>query len=184
MPLTVIGIGLIGGLIALGGLVAWVNRPPERRPAWLKWLIVLATPLGLPLYYGVRWSLSIPAIMLERAGPVAALRRSSALVKGHWFAVAGVWLVLSIVVGILQSIPGALIGLIAVLVGVSSGDPEGLGLIVNVANSAASVVGSVLFGSLSFIAATIMFIDLRNRHEGLDLAERLDLLQPVTLTEP
>ncbi|MDQ3702396.1 MAG: hypothetical protein M3442_15970, partial [Chloroflexota bacterium] len=82
------------------------------------------------------------------------------------------------------SIPGALIGLIAVLVGVSSGDPEGLGLIVNVANSAASVVGSVLFGSLSFIAATIMFIDLRNRHEGLDLAERLDLLQPVTLTEP
>ncbi len=178
LPFAVLGVGIVGGLIALLAVIVWVNRPAGRRPAWLKWLMILATPFGLPIYYGVRWSLSIPAIMLERAGPVAALRRSAALVKGNWFPVAGIWLVLSIVVGILQSIPGAIIGLLALVLGLNSGDPQGPGLIVNVANSAASVVGSVLFGALSFIAATIMFIDLRNRHEGTDLDERLDLLQP------
>ena len=42
---------------------------------------------------------------------------------------------------------------------------------------AVSIAGSILFGALSFIAATIMFVDARDRLEGTDLAERLDLLQ-------
>ena len=178
LPLLIVGLGgLLGGLVMLIGLAVWVNRPPERRGNGLKWLIILACPFGLALFYGVRWSLAIPAIFLENAGPVAALKRSGNLVQGRWFVVFGVWLVLGVVVFILQSIPAALIGLAGTLIGASAGDPEGAGLAVGIAQNAASIAGSILFGSLSFIAATIMFVDARNRLEGTDLAERLDLLQ-------
>jgi hypothetical protein len=184
MPLFVItGFGILGGLVALIGLAVWVNRPEEQRGNGLKWLIILATPFGLPLYYGVRWSLAIPAIFQERAGPVQALRRSAELVDGRWFPVFGVWVVLWVVIALLQSIPVTLITIFGTILGATAADPDGAGLMVSVAQNAASIVGTVLFGALSFIAATLMFVDARNRREGADLAERLTQIEggvPVT----
>ena len=178
IPLFFVGLaGILGGLVMLIGLAVWVNRPVERRTNRLKWLIILACPFGLVLYYGVRWSLAIPVIFLENAGPVAALKRSGNLVEGRWFQVFGVWLVLGIVTFILQSIPAALIGLVGSIIGANAADPRGAGLAVGIAQNAASIAGSILFGALSFIAATIMFVDARNRLEGTDLVERLDLIQ-------
>jgi hypothetical protein len=184
MPLfAILGFGILGGLIALVGLAVWVNRPEEQRGNGLKWLIILTAPFGLPLYYGVRWSLAIPAIFLERAGPVQALRRSAELVDGRWFPVFGVWVVLWVVIALLQTIPAAVISIFGTILGVNAADPNAAGLTVSVAQNAASIIGTVLFGALSFIAATIMFVDARNRREGADLAERLTLIEggvPVT----
>ena len=184
MPLFAItGFGILGGLIALVGLAVWVNRPEEQRGNGLKWLIILTAPFGLPLYYGVRWSLAIPAIFQERAGPVQALRRSAELVDGRWFPVFGVWVVLWVVIALLQTIPAAVISIFGTILGANAADPSAAGLTVSVAQNAASIVGTVLFGALSFIAATIMFVDARNRREGADLAERLNLIEggvPVT----
>jgi hypothetical protein len=177
-PLLLVGLGgVLGGLIAFVGLIVWVNRPKERRGNGLKWLIILATPFGLPLYYGVRWSLFIPALMLEGAGAVESLRRSATMVDRRWFEVFGVWVVLGIVVAILQTLPSAAIAIAGAIVGATSGDPGGAGLAFGIANNAATIIGTVLFGALSFIAATIMFVDARNRREGADLAERLDLIE-------
>ena len=176
LPLVVVGVGVLGGLTALIGLAVWVSRRPGDRPSWLTWLIILAFPFGLPLYYGVRWSLAVPAAVLERAGPIRALQRSSDLVAGVWFQTLGVWVVLSLVVYILQSIPGALVGLLGLVVGLQPGDAQGSGVVLVVLRGAASVVANILFGPLTFIAATLLFVDLRNRKEGADLAERLDLL--------
>jgi hypothetical protein len=178
LPLFFVGVGILGGLVAVIGLAVWVNRPEERRPSWLKWLIILAAPFGLPVYYGVRWSLAIPAILLEDAGPLEAMRRSSALVEGRWFQVFGVWLVMGIVVGILESVPGLVIGAVGAGIAATAADPQAAGTAAGIAQNAANIIGSVLFGALTFIAATIMFADARNRREGTDLAERLDQLQP------
>jgi hypothetical protein len=179
VPLFFVGLfGVLGGLVALIGLIVWVNRPEERRTDGLKWVIILATPFGLPIYIGVRWSLAIPAIFLEGAGPLEAMRRSSGLVEGRWFQVFGVWLVMGIVVAILESIPGAVIGAVGVALGASGADPSAAGTAIGVAQNAANVIGAVLFGALTFVAATIMFVDARNRREGTDLAERLDQLRP------
>jgi hypothetical protein len=179
VPLFFFGLfGVLGGLVALIGLIVWVNRPEERRTDGLKWVIILATPFGLPIYFGVRWSLAIPAILLEGAGPLEAMRRSSDLVEGRWFQVFGVWLVMGIVVAILESIPGAVIGAVGVALGASGADPSVAGTAIGVAQNAANIIGAVLFGALTFVAATIMFVDARNRREGTDLAERLDQLQP------
>ncbi|MGH2351598.1 MAG: hypothetical protein ACRDI2_00720 [Chloroflexota bacterium] len=179
VPLFVLGgFGIVGGLVALIAAVFWVNRP-ERRPPWLKWLIILAVPFGLPIYFGVRWSLWLQAIVLDRAGPIAGLQRSGALVQGHWFHVAGIWFVLGVVVYILQSIPGAIVLAVAAIAGVRGvgSDADGINLIVTLGNNAANFVGWILFGALTFIAATLLFVDLRNRREGADLAERLDVLE-------
>jgi hypothetical protein len=178
LPLFFVGVGILGGLVALIGLAFWVNRPEERRTNGLKWLIILAAPFGLPVYYGVRWSLAIPAILLEEAGPLEAMRRSSALVEGRWFQVFGVWLVMGIVVGILESIPGLLIGAVGAGIAATAADPRAAATAAGIGQNAANIIGSVLFGALSFVAATIMFADARNRREGTDLAERLDQLQP------
>ena len=50
-----------------------------------------ATIVGLPfaIYYAAKWFLFDGAVVIERTGAVAALRRSSALVPGSWRTVVG-----------------------------------------------------------------------------------------------
>jgi hypothetical protein len=45
------------------------------------------------------------------------------------------------------------------------------------AGTAVSVVAQVLFASMASIVYAMVFIDLRNRREGTDLAERLSHLE-------
>ena len=40
----------------------------------------------------------------------------------------------------------------------------------------------ILFGSVGVIVYTLMFIDLRNRREGTDMAERLTQLEASPMT--
>ena len=69
---------------------------------------------GLLLFAGflfllVRWLLVVPVIMLERRGVIAALDRSSELVKGHGWSVLGVIaLTVVILIGVGIAIPVAL----------------------------------------------------------------------------
>jgi len=53
---------------------------------------------GLILF--TRWSLAVPVVMLEGLGPRAAMKRSSALVKGHGWAVFRVLLNVTILAGL------------------------------------------------------------------------------------
>jgi hypothetical protein len=85
--------------------------------AWLMLLLVatvlLATIVGAPLgvWLLVRWSLALQVVALEEAGARDALRRSSRLVKGHW------WKALSITAlgTLLPTILGPLFGAALIL---------------------------------------------------------------------
>jgi hypothetical protein len=168
---------LVGILIALLALIGWAASRDLRRQPAVKWAIVLGTPFGLPVYLGVRWSLWLPAAVLDRAGPVLAVRRSHLLAGGHWFRVLFIWVVMAVVASILQAIPGAIAGALYAAAGGAAGwTVEGITDTLNVANTAGSYIGGVLFGSLPLIAAALMYVDLRNRREGTDLGERLDVL--------
>ncbi len=172
-------LGLLG-LVSLIALIVWFASPSSRRP-WLKWLIVLATPLGLPSYFAVRWGLLLPSIVIERRGPLAALSRSSRLAAGHWFLVSGVLTVVSLLVSVLLYIPlllGMMVGLF-VRLGGSSNPSQIDGTIrrLQVASSVATTLGEILFGALTPIALTILFTTLRNRREGADLSERVAALE-------
>ncbi len=60
-------------------------------------LLLLVVP-GVILF--TRWSLAVPVVMLEGLGPRAAMKRSTALVKGHGWAVFRVLLNVTILAGL------------------------------------------------------------------------------------
>ena len=123
----------------------------------------------------VRLTVAIPVVVLEVAGPVAALRRSWQLVAGNWWRVFGIYLLTFIVVGVVAG----LIGLPFTLArGLISGHGS---LFVGFASTAAPSVTALIVGAIGgIVGATItrpvsagvsvlLYADLRMRKEGLDL---------------
>ena len=60
-------------------------------------LLLLIVP---GLFLMVRWSLVVPVVLLERRRPLAAMRRSWRLVRGHGWPVFGALLVASVITGV------------------------------------------------------------------------------------
>ena len=176
---VVTGFGLLGSIVALVGLLAWWRKPDVRKP-WLKWLIVLAAPFGLPTYLLVRWSMFVPSVVVEGHGPIGALRRSSELVRGEWFRAASVLGVASLIVLVLASAPAYLVSIPLGVIDVARGN-YGADLVGLALRNGVSIVCQVLFASIGTIAYTLLFIDLRNRREGTDLAERLQQIEAPSL---
>ena len=189
------------GLTPLIGTLVWWASPGARKP-WLCWLIILTTPLGLSMYFTYRWIVALPAIALEGRGPAAAISRSQALTRGHWFRLFGSFTVLGIISSILQAVPtwivSIVVGGISFIIafnqaGSGSGgelgdDPLGLMTsvytVTNIASAAAQALGMALVGAIPPIALTLLYQDLRNRHEGADLAERLDAASAAPTDRP
>jgi Membrane domain of glycerophosphoryl diester phosphodiesterase len=172
--------GILGSLVALVGLLYWWAKPEGRR-RWLKWLIVLTAPFGLVTYWAVRWSLYLPAVVLEGEGPLGALGRSSRLVEQQWFRAAAVLTVASLILFVLVTVPLLLVGMLVGLLGVGgvlslSSGPGSL-----ITNSA-TLIFEVLFSSLGTIAYVLLFVDLRNRREGADLSERISSLEAAAVS--
>ena len=68
----------------------------------------------------VRWSVGVPACVLDRTGPVASLKRSATLTKGHRWKIFGMflllWIVSMVVAGLIIMVArpfGALAGAVA-----------------------------------------------------------------------
>ena len=172
------GFGVAGSLVALVAVLVWWLRLRAGK-SWVKWLIILAAPFGLPMYFLGRWSMFIPAVVLERHGPIGALRRSSQLVDRHWFRVVSILAVAGLIVAILQSAPATLIEIPLTLRSATRGQigfaPAEAAMV-----NAVAVILEVLFASIGSIVYTLLFVDLRNRREGADIFERLSQLE----TEP
>lgn len=113
------------------------------------------------IFIGVRLSFFPQAVVLERAGIIAALKRSWHLVGGSWWRVFGIFVLLSILVNILQ---GVLLLLAGSLILFGHGTPAYL-----VLTQAASGIGKILIEPIQFGALTLLYYDLRVRKEALDL---------------
>ena len=137
-----VGLALAGGLILVLAFVA---------------LIVPG------IWLAVAFSVSVPALLLERGGPVQALRRSFRLVRGRWWPTAGALIVGYLLIAILGAIVQAVVLILpSVLAGGNT-----------VAGAFADVVGGTLGAAITtpYTAAvvTLLYFDLRVRKEGLDL---------------
>ncbi len=128
-------------------------------------LVALATlALILPgIWLFVMFSVAVPALLLERIGPVAALRRSFRLVRGRWWPTAGTLLVGYLLIGIIGAIVSGVIMVIPNLVAEDNTLVAALGAVVG------GTVGSVLTTPYSAAVVTLLYFDLRVRKEGLDL---------------
>jgi hypothetical protein len=157
-----------------------------RRVGALLWLEIIAGIVltlaffallipGIWLY--AAWSVAAPALLIERRPAFAALGRSVRLVRGRWWAVAGVRLVANLVALVVAgAIEAALVG-VTLTAGTSS-----VVLTVTVVSLAAAV-SAVLTRPFQAAVVTVLYYDLRVRHEGYDvalLAEQLGI-EPAAL---
>jgi hypothetical protein len=118
---------------------------------------VLASIAGLlfALYAGVHLYLVPQVIVLERRGIIAAFRRSWYLVHGYFWHCFGLVILVGLMVGILSSIIGGLVGLVS------------LGSII-LATGLSGILG-ILLQPISLGAVTLLYFDQRVRKEGFDL---------------
>ena len=136
--------------------------------------VALVIP-GIWLY--AAWSVATPALLIEgRRGP-SALGRSFRLVRGRWWPTAGVRLLSNILIAVVS---GAITGvLVAILL---AGGRGSVVLTVSVV-SFAGAVSAILTRPFQAAVTTILYYDLRVRHEGYDvelLAEQLGI-EPAAL---
>jgi hypothetical protein len=120
----------------------------------------------------------LPAMLLEQPGVIGALGRSRELVYRHWFRVVGILLVAGAIVSVLQYIPTLLVQLPLTILAFMRGDLA-LAPAETAISAAASVMTQILFASMATICYAVLFLDLRNRREGTDIAERLSQLEMV-----
>jgi hypothetical protein len=166
---------ILATLGAIVGSFVWWLRPTART-AWLKWLIILATPFGLVWYFAGTWSLGLVAAVLEPQSPLGAIRRSKQLVYSHWFRTWGILLMAGMIVSVIQYVPTVLVQLPLTILAFMRGQPN-LSPLEQTISVAASIVTEVLCASMASICYAILFIDLRNRREGTDIAERVSMLE-------
>ena len=127
------------------------------------------TLVGIPIVVWLvgRWSLFAQAVQLEDRGAVRALVRSSRLVRGHWFRVASIILVVG---GIVLAI-GPLIGIALLFVSSAS---------FNVINIVSGLVYAVATPFVA-IVTTYLYHDLRVREQLTSTARQEPSVLPAEL---
>ncbi|MDQ8705837.1 hypothetical protein RCO28_25555 [Streptomyces sp. LHD-70] len=131
--------------------------------------------LIVAIWLMVRFSLSSPALMLEKQTVRKALGRSAKLVQGSWWRVFGIQLLAAILVNIVVSI--ILIPFTAVAVALSGDGVSGflnsgvgnVGWTFLIITGIGSVIGSMLAFPITAGVTVLLYIDLRIRREALDL---------------
>ena len=106
--------------------------------------IFVAAGFCVGLYLMVRWSFILQVALLERLGPLAAMLRSSALVKRNW------WRVMNMTI---------IIGIITV----------GINIILGTVPTIGPTLGSILSTPVFAIGITLLYYDLRVRKEEYNL---------------
>lgn len=112
-----------------------------------------------------------PAVILENAGPIEALKRSYALAKGAFLRIGGIWTVAALIV----MLPSLALGFVGGIASVAGGPMAAAG------SQPALQIGSVLISALTtpFMAAcfVILYFDRRVRTEGYDVQQAVSGLE-------
>ncbi|NYI40797.1 glycerophosphoryl diester phosphodiesterase membrane domain-containing protein [Demequina lutea] len=155
-----LGYAVVAGLVIVSALVA----------TWLAIVVGLLGVLGLIVLFvwlGIKLSITLPASVLERLGPVASMRRSWRLTTGRFWMILSVLLVATIITSFIQSFASAPVYMIMPFMFLNSDSPPaGLMLVVL---AVASYVG--MLASTVFVASVtaVVYTDQRMRREGFDL---------------
>jgi hypothetical protein len=156
---TVLGILMSVGATAVVLILALVTKAPAV-------LILLLPTTLISIWLAIRFTMAGPALVLERLGPVQALRRSLTLSKGRWWPILGITLLSAIITGIPSGIVNSLINSILKSLGGNNAGFEFIWAALS------GTVSAALFAPLSAAISVFLYFDLRVRKEGFDL-ERL-----------
>jgi hypothetical protein len=132
--------------------------------------------IGLLAYIFIRLTVVTPAIMVEKLGPVEALRRSWDLVKNYWWRTFALALVLTVLSYVVQAGPAFVVQSIVTIF-----TPRNF-VLQQVLAGVITVLTTVLFVPIQMIAITLYYFDQRVRKEGYDIEAALT--QRYTLPPP
>ena len=157
---TIVPVGLIAiGCVAIVVVIAGAAGGPSGGPIAFAAVVVLVALAVAAIFISVRWTLWPQALIVERAGPVAALGRSWRLISGSTWRVLGYSLLFGLAAAVLSGLLGQL-GLIAVSA-VERLIPSELGVVLRLAVEA---LASLLLAPIVPAAMTLLYFDLRVRH--------------------
>jgi hypothetical protein len=123
-------------------------------------LVALVIP---GIFLAIKWSMTFPAIVAERAGPFEAMGRSWELTRGHWWRTFGTLLVVLLISFVLAF--AILVGLGAAVASSDSISELAFAVLITVVTI---IVLAVLY-PLTAAIVTALYYDLRVRNEGFDL---------------
>jgi uncharacterized membrane protein len=129
--------GAIVGLAILVGCGIWIG------------LILLIVP---GIMFALRWSVALPACVVEGLGPLASMKRSAQLTKGHRWKLFGIFLLLWVV----SALAGLLIGLLL--------KPAGV-----VGTQVVQAVWNAAWTAFWYVTLVMIYHDLRVIKEGVDI---------------
>ena len=129
-------------------------------------VMVLGT-IALIAWLSVKLSIAIPAAVLEKLGPVAAIGRSWNLTHGRFWMIFAVLLVASIITSIIQQVISAPVSLLLPLL--APQDPESIATLFVVAIAISSFVGMLIAAIFLAGVTCVVYTDQRMRREGFDL---------------
>jgi hypothetical protein len=120
-------------------------------------IVGAVTILVLWIALGIRLSLAVPALVLERQRPMAALRRSWDLVRGSTWRTFGILLLATLVVGVISGLV-SIIFVPGVMEGILSGSLTSLLLV-----AIGSGVVQILLAPIIPILMTVLYLDYVRR---------------------
>jgi hypothetical protein len=123
--------------------------------------------------------LASPALVLERLGVVASLRRAHTLSRGQFWRLFGTWLLTALVSAVVGQVIAIPLGIVSVLATLQLSGTVGA-----LVTDFASYVSQLLVGALTtpFTSgvAALQYVDQRIRKEGLDVQLIAAAQQPTT----
>jgi Membrane domain of glycerophosphoryl diester phosphodiesterase len=166
-------LGLLVGVWAVLGLVLVILSLAGAPTAAIVGLGVLGAfpEIAVTIWFGVMLSLAAPAVVLERQGPLRSLRRSWRLVRRSFWRVFGILLLAGLIVVLANSILELPFIAGAVLAGFGSTlSGHAPGLAVTLVAAVGSIVAGTVTRPISAGVVVLLYMDMRMRKEGLDLA--------------
>jgi hypothetical protein len=178
-----IGVGFVAGIIAISFSLAGRSAPRTILPIIMGIGFVLAYLAGICLWlvWSLRYAVSIPALLIERLGVLAALRRSVQLTKGRRWQLLVAVMLCSIIayVGVIVFQGPFLAAMI--FASREGSPPEWLVF----ASSVFGAIGGSITGSVLMIVLVLCYYDTRIRTEAFDLQFMISALdRPAPVEEP
>lgn len=132
--------------------------------------------IALSVWIYIKLMVAPAAVVIEELGAFDGLRRSWALTRANWWRIFGITLVVGIMVGIIGQVVMIPVSLLPTFLGgfISPHGGTGQDAAVAVAVGVATAVLGTLTGAVGFAFQTsvmaLIYMDLRMRKDGLDIA--------------
>jgi len=162
----------MGAIATLAFIVMWTLLAigMVATQQWWSVLIALCGGLAASVYLAASWMVSPAVVILESAGPLAALRRSWTLSGGHRWRILGLILLLVVLQAVLSSL------LSFVLVASFVTDQ----IVQLVLQQAVNLLATIAWAPVYWGTFAVLYYDLRVRKEAFDLQLAAEALPRAT----